>query len=40
MNEKRDGQEIFNASVRDGIKKITKNKRLPINPKTFTKLRK
>ena len=40
MNEKRNGQEIFNASVKDGIKKIIKNKRLPINPKTFTKFKK
>ena len=36
----RDGQEIFNASVKDGIIKITKNKRLPINPKTITKFKK
>ena len=36
----RDGHEIFNASVKDGIIKITKNKRLPINPKTFTKFKK
>ena len=35
-----DGHEIFNASVNDGIMKITKNKRLPINPKTFSKFKK
>ena len=35
-----DGHEIFNASVNDGIMKITKNKRLPINPKTLTKFKK
>ena len=34
------GHEIFNASVNDGIMKITKNKRLPINPKTLTKFKK
>ena len=35
-----DGHEIFNASVKEGIIKITKNKRLPINPKTLTKFKK
>ena len=38
--ENSDGHEIFNASVNDGIMKITKNKRLPINPKTLTKFKK